>query len=235
MSTSKKGGEKTTLSGVLDGVLSTGVGSMLMTVLGLVGFMLTSRWLPKDEVGAFIILQLVTNFLVGVSSLGLELSITKFLAETKEETRQQEIIGNVVAFRLITIAVFSLLALLIQNPLFSLFGQTAYTQIIIYLPFMLLLESLYRMIDSVFGGVFDFKWIGISTIILSVVNLVLIIFLIGWQEYGLAGRIWARMIAVASSILVALIFTKINIKLRLNFKLLSEMLRFSFPYISISF
>ena len=220
---------KSTLSGVLDGVLSTGVGSMLMTVLGLVGFMITSRVLPKDELGAFVILQLVTNFLVGLSGFGLELSITKFLAETKDEKRHQQIIGNVVVFRLVTIVLFSGLALLVQRPLFELFGGSAYIQVVTYIPFMLLLESLSRLIDSVFGGVFAFKWIGISTSILSIINLVLIIVLVAWQGLGLEGRIWARMIAVGSSILVAVIFTRLNVKMRLNLKLLGEMLRFSFP------
>ena len=220
---------KSTLSGVLDGVLSTGIGSVLMTVLGLVGFMLTSRWLTKDELGAFVILQLSTNFLVGVSGFGLELSITKYLAETKDGKRQQQIIGNVVVFRLFTIVLFSVLAMLLQQPLFNLFGKTAYTQLIAYLPFFLLLESLYRLIDSVFGGVFEFKWIGISTGILSVVNVVLIIVLVGWQGFGLEGRILARMIALGSSILIAVLFTRLNIKLQFDIKLLGEMLRFSFP------
>lgn len=220
---------KSTLSGVLDGVLSTGIGSVLMTVLGLVGFMLTSRWLTKDELGAFVILQLSTNFLVGISGFGLELSITKYLAETKDDQRQQKIIGNVVVFRLFTIVFFSLLALLLQQPLFNLFGETAYTQLIAYLPFFLLLESVYRLIDSVFGGVFEFKWIGITTAVLSIVNVGLIIILVGWQGYGLEGRILARMIALGSSILIAVLFTRMKIKLQLDIKLLMEMLRFSFP------
>lgn len=220
---------KSTLSGVLDGVFSTGVGSMIMTVLGLVGFMLTSRWLAKDELGAFVILQLSTNFLVGISGFGLELSITKFLAETRDEEKHKKIIGNVVVFRLFTIVLFSGIALLLQQPLFTLFGETAYTQIIAYLPFFLLLESLYRLIDSVFGGVFEFKWIGISTAILSVVNLGLIIALVGWQDFGLEGRIWARMAGLISSILIAVLFTRLKVKLQFDFKLLGEMLRFSFP------
>lgn len=221
--------EKSILSGVLDGVLSTGLGSLMVTVLGLVGFMLTSRWLEKDELGAFVILQLLTNFLVGLSGFGLELSITKYLAETKDAERQQVIIGNVITFRLITIVLFSGAALLLRNSLFGLFGETAYTQIIVYLPFMLLLESLYRLIDSVFGGVFEFRWIGISSSVLSVMNLLMIIVFIGWQDYGLEGRIWARMIASGFAILIAVLFTDMDVRLRLNFKLLKEMLTFSFP------
>lgn len=226
---SAKSKEKSTLSGVLDGFLSTGFGSLLMTILGLVGFIFTSRWLAKDELGAFVILQLVTNFLVGLSGFGLELSITKYLAETKDAQHQQEIIGNVVAFRLFTILLFSGGALILRNSLFGLFGETAYTQILIYLPFMLLLESLYRLIDSVFGGVFEFRWIGISSSILSVTNFLMIIVFIGWQDYGLEGRIWARMIALGFAILIAVLFTDMDVKLRLNFKLLKEMLTFSIP------
>lgn len=221
--------KKPVLAGMLNGIFSTGVGSVTMTVFGLIGFILTSRWLTKDELGAFVILQLIAGFIVGVSSLGVELSLTKFLAESKDAQQQQEIINTVVSFRMLMILLFSGAALLLQDTLFGLFGQTVYTSIITYIPLLVFFESIFRLIDSVFGGVFDFKWIGISTVVLSIVNLALIIVLVGWQDLGLVGRIWARLGGLILSILLAVIMTKIKVKFRINFRLLRDILKFSFP------
>jgi len=221
--------KKPVLAGILNGIFSTGVGSVTMTVFGLVGFILTSRWLTKDELGAFVILQLIAGFIVGISSLGVELSLTKFLADNKDPLKQQEIINTVVTFRLLMILLFSGAALLLQDTLFGLFGQTVYTSIITYIPFLVFFESIFRLIDSVFGGVFDFKWIGISTVVLSIVSLVLIIVLVGWQDLGLVGRIWARLGGLIISILLAVSMTKIKVRFRINLQLLWAILKFSFP------
>jgi len=221
--------KKPLLVGMIDGIVSTGIGSLVFTFFGLVGFMLTSRWLQKDELGVFVILQLVVGLVVGISSLGLDLSITKFIAENEQEEDKQKILNNVVTLRLITIVVSSILVFLLQEPLFKLFGGTRYTQIIPYIPLMVLFESSYRLIDSVMGGYFRFKWIALLSGGMSFTSLVLIIFFIGWLGLGLPGRIWARIISLILTILVAIFFGRIQFKLEFDLKLLVRMLKFSLP------
>ena len=198
--------KKTLVAGVIDGVVSTGIGSLIFTLFGLISFMLTSRWLQKDELGVFVILQLVVGLVVGASSLGLDLSITKFIAENEQAEEKQKILNNVVTFRLITIVVSSTLVFLLQEPLFKLFGGTVYTQIIPYIPLMIFFESGYRLIDSVMGGYFRFKWIALLSGGMSIISLVLIILFVGWQGWGLPGRIWARIVSLLVTILIAIIF-----------------------------
>jgi O-antigen/teichoic acid export membrane protein len=220
---------KPLLSGVVDGVLSTGIGSLVFTIFGLLAFMLTSRWLSREELGAFVVLQLVVGFVVGISGVGTDLSVTKYIAENEHEASKQKILNTVVTFRLISIAITSLLAILLQRPLFNLFGGSVYGAIIGYIPILVLLESFYRLIDSVLGGYFRFNWIALLSGLSSILSFIFTIIIIRWMYLGLDGRIWARIISMALPVILAIVFTRIQWKLELDFRLLSEVIRFSFP------
>lgn len=221
---------KSLLTGMIDGVVSTGIGSILFTIFGLLGFILSSRWLTKEELGTFVILQLVVGFVVGVSSLGLELSVTKFIAESEDAQRRQEILNTVISFRLLTIFVSSGLALLLRQPLFRLFGESPLVSMTItYIPILVLFESLTRMFDSVLSGYFQFRWMAFLSVITSFVNFILIIVLLGWQDLGLPGRIWARLIALIITVIAAVLWGGLKFHLRINFSQLWGMIKFSFP------
>ncbi|MGB1287458.1 MAG: lipopolysaccharide biosynthesis protein, partial [Aggregatilineales bacterium] len=159
----------------LKGLLQTGSGKISVIVLGFLTLMIITRRLPPDLAGTFMLMQVLAVFLMEASSIGLHMSIPKFMTGAETPEAKHQIIATSALFRFVTIVIVAFIAVLVSEPLAAIFGFTIPDELLIFLPIMVVLESLVKLLTTLMQGSFQFRQIGISHAISS-------FFHVGYQQ-----------------------------------------------------
>ncbi|MAT41893.1 MAG: hypothetical protein CL609_06095 [Anaerolineaceae bacterium] len=219
----------TVFSKILSGTFFTGSGRIFIVVLGLVGFMVSARWLTPEELGAFTLLQVAAVFVANFSDFGINTSITKFLADNTDKNEQHRFIFTAFIFRSIVLILASLISLLAHKILFSMFGSSVYIDLLPFLPILVFLEGFIKFYVSVFEGLFQFKWVGLSDALTSICSFGLIMILVVWQGAGLNGRIYARIFALSIPLILMFFLYPIYRPSKIDYGFLKRIIKFGFP------
>ncbi len=218
------------VSKLLHGTLATGLGQVSVIALGMVGLMISTRILPTEELGLFLLLQVVAIFLAEFTSFGLNLTVPQFLARTQDHDETWRMINTAVIFRLVVIVAASVLTLFISDQLFSAFGgDSTYQRIVIYLPLMFGLEGMTKLTSSILQGIFEFKKIALMGALNSLINLVMLVILVAVMGWGIYGLIGAKILSRGLTILWVVISTDHGLRFEFDRKAVMEMLRFGLP------
>ena len=217
------------LSRFIGGTISVGLGTLSVMVLGLLGMMVAARYLTAEALGAFVLLRVVAFFFTQVSSFGLDLSMAKFITSTEDDRHKRKLINTVIYFRLFTICVVSLVALIVMPALSTLFGSSLSSDLAVFVPLLFLLQSSRRLLRSILQGFLLFKRLGRGDLIASVSNLILMVLFVLLLDRGLIGLVYARVISL--SLACAFEYYCIPTKKQFEFHLdiLKEALAFGFP------
>ena len=176
--------EKSSFSQFISGTLFTGAGKFMVLVMGILGLSITARVIDPTDVGTFFLLLAIVIFLSEVSALGLNFALPKFLPGIENDDEHRVTINTILYFRLFTIALVGTFAFVIAQPLFSLFGaQDIIAEVLIYVPFMVGLESIGKLLQAILQGQFRFKQIGLVNTISSIVNFTSILIFVLFLQY----------------------------------------------------
>lgn len=211
------------------GTLSTGLGSLSTMVLGLLATMVAARRLAPEAFGGFVLLQVVAVFLTRVSSFGLDLSVARSVASTDDGERKRQLINTAVYFRLSTVFVVSLVALIARPALYAAFGSSLMPNLLLFLPILFLLESSTGLLKSALQGLFLFKRMGMTDFIAGLFNFLLVLVFVQFFDRGAMGLIQARVISLSLSCAYAYLATPVKKRLEFHPQALKEMLVFGFP------
>ncbi len=99
------------LSRIVEGVLSIGLATMSAMTLGIITTMVVVRQLPPEDYGVFVLLVVSSTFVSEATSLGLSLAVPTFIAGTEDQRRRGDLITTAICFRLLTIALASVIVL----------------------------------------------------------------------------------------------------------------------------
>ena len=214
---------------VVSSTISLSVYSVLGLVLGLVTTILITHKFPSDAFGIYTLILVVISFLGQISTLGIETSVPRFIAGAKDDARKEQFFGVSIILRGIVVVVAGLLAWFGSPLLTSLFGQSLLPQYVLYVPLLFALESFRSLFRAILQGCLVFSKIGMSDLILSLSNLVLLIGFIFGTERTITVLILIRALSsIAASVFA---FVAIPIKKRLIFRadIFKEVIGFGFP------
>jgi O-antigen/teichoic acid export membrane protein len=217
------------LSRFLSGTLSTGIGSMFVIISGFAGLMLITRWVPAEEYGVFVLVQLIVSFMVGLTDLGLSLTVTQFIASNEDKAEKSLILNTSIIFRVAAALIGSVLALLGKQVLFDFFGASLYTDLLFYVPILILIESLIQLYQSVLEGLFQFKNIALVDFFISVTSFLSLLILVGHFQLGIMGLIFVRLISRSVGLFYSFLTAKIAFRFEFSLIKLKRMLRFGLP------
>jgi PST family polysaccharide transporter len=218
-----------TFSGFFSGTLSTGIGSVFTILFGFIGLMLTARWVPAEEIGIFVLVQLIVTFMVGLTDFGLGLTVTQLISQKENSAEKHIILDTSIIFRVAAAVVGSMLALMGRQALFDFFGASLYTNLLIYVPVLILVESLIQLYQSVLEGLFKFKAIALVSLTVSISNFLALLILVGWFKMGIAGLIMVRLISRTIGLLASFLSAQVPFRFGFSFAKLKQMLRFGLP------
>lgn len=214
------------------GVLATGTGTALTLIIGLLSISIAVRYLSKEAVGTYLLLQVIVNFMLMVGDFGLSMSVVRLIAGT--ESKESGVEGQLAVSTLITVklavaVVMTLAVVVLKGGLELLFDNRLLFEVALFLPVLYILEDARGFMTSVLQGLHKYTSIALSGVIISVVNLVAILVLVCTLDFGMTGLIWARMIALG----VALVYMKVKVPycLRPSFHrgVAERLARFGYP------
>lgn len=216
-------------SRMVSSTLSLGSLSVISMLLGLISNMLIARHYSAVVFGTFVLLQVVVSFLTQISSLGLDLSIAKFIASTEDDVRKQDLVNTAILLRLSAVVVVGLVAWLGKILLLKLFNASMLTNLILFIPLLLFLEAIRNSLKSILQGSFRFSRIGITDLLTSSVYLILLLLFTLFSRSDVVGLILARAIALLTSGIYAFFSIPGKKKYTFNLSIIKEVVKFGFP------
>lgn len=217
------------LSRFIKGTISVGLGSASVIGFGLLNMLVAVRYLPAEDYGSFVLLTVVASFLVELSAFGLNLSTPKFLADNDDDDLQRRIINTVLILRILIMAAVIVLAVLARSVLSDMFGSSVLLDLIEYLPPLLFLQAMTKLLRSILQGLFAFRIMGYVDLISSVSNFALIIVLVAILKQGIVGLVYARIIAIGLSCAFAYFAIPVQKKLEFDRAILRKLVKFGLP------
>jgi O-antigen/teichoic acid export membrane protein len=209
--------------------ISLGAFSIISMVLGLANTVIVTRYFSQDVFGAYTLVLVVVTFLFQISTFGLELSISRFIAGADTEEKKIRFISTAVILRMGMVFLALLLAWFGQPLLKKLFGDSLVPELFAYVPLLFLLESLRSLLRAILQGFLLFFKMGVADLLASLVNFFLLLVLV----FVVKGNINTLILIKALSSLVSCIYAYISIpiKKRIAFQwdIFKELAVFGFP------
>jgi O-antigen/teichoic acid export membrane protein len=214
---------------IVSSTMSLGAFGVLSMVLGLGGTVIMAHHYSAEEFGVFTLILVLVSFLGQMSVLGLDLSVSKFIAGAKDESNKERFLSTAVIVRMGMVLLLSLLAWYGIPLLRMLFGTSLMPGFVVFVLPLFAMESLRGLLKSILQGCLLFSRIGIADSIASLINFGLLVVLV----YVLNGDItWLIVARFFSSFLACVFaFTAIPIKKRISFDVTSfkELMKFGLP------
>jgi O-antigen/teichoic acid export membrane protein len=214
---------------MITSTISLGAFSVFSMVLGLVGTVIITRHYSPEEFGVYTLVLVFVSFMCQISAFGLELSVSKFIAGSKDEFSRECFFNTSVITRISTI-LFAGLISWYGNPLLKmLFGQALIPSFMVYVPLLFAVDSFRALLKATLQGCLLFPKMGIVESIASLINLFFILMLVYMVKGDMTWLILAR--AFSSFLACIYAFFSIPIKKRFSFKVdaFKELIRLGFP------
>lgn len=190
--------------------------------------MVAVRWLDTESWGIYVLLTVVIGFLVMVVDFGCKTAATQLIAGSIG-VRQGALADTALVFRMVVVAMISLLVLLGRNALLFLDPSAALLRYAVYIPIMLLVVSIDELFLAVLQGFQAFHHVAYATSIHAALRLGLSVLFLGVLDLGVIGLIYSWIVSSGVSATYQYLVLPYAKRLRCQRPLLGEMLRFGLP------
>jgi len=215
---------------VIKGLFSIGTSSVISMVLGFIGVTIRARVIPEEEFGVYFLLVAIAYLLQIIADFGLRLSAAKFVAGASDAQEQQVLVSNLLAFRLFSIAILSLVAFAAKPLLMSLYPSELLAPLFVFAPIMFATELADITLTSIMQGFLLVNKMAIIQVIASALNLGLtLLFILPPLSMGVEGFIIAATISLLISIVLRLWMIPARKRLALDRGVMHRIITFGLP------
>ena len=213
----------------IKGSAATSIGTIVAMVLQFLSITIITRQITKEEFGIYVLIIVISTFLVTFSGLGLEQTLVKFISSAEDLERRSTLIPTLI-LRIIFIVVAIILVALFGNSLMSLFSFTA-TEFLYVIITLFILSSFRGLFYNLLQGMNLFRKYVSVQIITSGLRVMLLLVIIWINELTLKNVLFVEIVAVTFTVLLqlALIPYKEVFHWDVNLKNIKSILRFSIP------
>jgi len=213
---------------IITSMLSLSVFGFYSMVLGLAGTIIVTRHYSVEEFGIYTLVLVLVSFLSQISTFGLDMSVSKFIAGAKDDLSKESFFSTAVIIRIVTILLTSLLAWYGGPFLKVLFGQSLLPSFMLYVPLLFAVDSFRSLLRTTLQGDFLFLKMGIADLITSSMYLILLI-LVCSINGDITLLILARIFAAFLTCIYS--FISIPIRKRISFRMdvFKDLMRFGYP------
>lgn len=210
------------------GVYLIGTGTAANIACLLLETVVAAHLLDTDDLGLFVLLVVVIEFLVMVVDFGCATAATQLIA-SGDPVRQEAIADSTLVFRAVLLAVVALIIYLARDALLLLDPSGVILKYTAYVPAMLVVASLDELLQSLLQGFQVYHHMSIAQIVRSVLRGGLSIVFLATLQWGVLGLIYSWIISYAVSTAYQYLVLPIPKRLHCQRSLMEEVLRFGLP------
>jgi teichuronic acid exporter len=219
----------TSLSRFFSNVISSGLGKLSTVVFGILCMLVYAHWMTQADYGGFVLLQVLLNLGVSFGEFGMDTGITRFIARTDDMDERRKFINTGLLFRIGCMILMSLIIFVFRDSLYQILGGYIPQQLLLYLPFLLVIEGLLSFYSFVLEGMLNFKILAIISFVYGLASLVLTVILVIPFGMGAHGLVLARLIPELLVLIIAILATKIKLLLEFDRDFFKRLFKFSIP------
>jgi O-antigen/teichoic acid export membrane protein len=211
------------------GLLSTGLGIGLQILSGFFSYVIAARVLSKEELGAFVLLQVIVVFFVMLGDLIVQnTAVARALAAESGERKGD--IANAAICCKVSVSLLMCLVFFGCRPLLNVvFKHSELPSLLVYVPPLLFLSSLEDLLLFTLQGLHAYKKIAVAQFLSGLSRLsCVVLFLVIWKMH-VTGIIYAFLVASIVSTMYQ--YFSLPFKRRLLFEQTEfvKLFRFGFP------
>lgn len=173
-------------------MLGASTGSVLL--IGMVNMMIVVRYLSRDELGIFIMMEIIVEFLAVVSHAGADIALTQILATSTEDDKPS-ISSTSLVFRGFTLLCIFMVFISSKSFFFMLSGSREVQGGTLYIFLLLFVYGYRNLLRLILEGYLCFKSIMKIDITISILNLLIVTVAVVLLKMNLAGVIYARVLS----------------------------------------
>jgi O-antigen/teichoic acid export membrane protein len=217
------------ISRFIKGLFSTGIGTFFQIVLGFLGLMIAVRYIPKEQFGIFVLLQVIASLFTVISSLIFEnISVTRLIT-TEKNGQKMEVANTAICYKLLIVVIMGLVILPCDPLIYLIFKSEQLSRLLIYIPLFFILSSFEEFLLGILQGFHQFKKMAISQIINGGVKFLLIIIFLVVLKMDVIGLIYSFLFSFAASIIFQYLVIPGKKQFNFNPMLFKKIFRFGFP------
>jgi O-antigen/teichoic acid export membrane protein len=220
---------KSSVSQFFSNVVSSGLGKASTVVFGLLCMLIYARWMSPADYGGFVLLQVMISLGLSFGEFGMDTVTTRFIAGTEDEVERRKIINTGYLFRVLCMAMISLVFFLFQEKLYELLGGKVPQQLLVYLPAFLLTEGLLSFFSYVLQGMLKFKTMAVINFTYGLTSLLLTIILVIPFNMGAYGLVWARLAPKLLCLILVVSAVKMTFKIEFDLEWFKKLFKFGIP------
>jgi len=221
--------DKNFLSRFIKGVISTSMGTFIHIVLGFLGLMIAVRYVPKEQFGIFILLQIIATFFMVLGTLALaNISVTKLITSVEDDFKT-EVVNTAICYMLITGLIMCLVFFLCRPLINLIFKSEQLTRLLIYIPLFFILNSFNELFLKILQGFHQYKKMAISQVINGGAKFLLIVIFLIVLKMDVMGLIYAFIFSFAASVFFQYLMIPVKKRLYFNPTIFKMIFKFGFP------
>jgi O-antigen/teichoic acid export membrane protein len=210
------------------GVFLTGAGTVISIALLFLETIVAARILDTNDLGVYVLLVVVVEFLVMVVDFGCHTAATQLIASS-DSVRQEAIANTTLVLRAVLLAVVSLIIYASRDALLLLDPSGYASKYAFYVPAMLVVASFDELLQGLLQGFQAYRYMAIAQIVRSVLRAVLSVVFLTTLQWGVMGLIYSWIISFALSTAYQHLVLPIPKRLCFQQSLMKDVLRFGLP------
>jgi O-antigen/teichoic acid export membrane protein len=214
---------------LISSTISLSVYSVISLGLGLVTTLIITHNFSTEVFGLYILILVVVNFLERVSTFGIGTSVPRFIVGAADEASKEQYLSASIILRFVSVALASLLAWFGRPVLTMIFGQSLLPSYMLYIPLLYVLDSFRTFFSSVLQGCLLFSKMGMSDVILSLSNVILLLWFISGTDRSLSTLFLLKAVSTIISGVYGYIVIPIKKRLTFQGKVYKDLISFGAP------
>lgn len=221
--------DKNFKSNFLKGSAATSVGTMSSIVFHFMSLMIMTRYISKEDFGIYILILVIVAVFNLLSSLGLEISIVKFISG-ESDIRNNTIIFPYILMRITSLFIFCILFYFLSHLIIPLF-HVQISQFVLFVPIMFFLFSLRDFFYNLMQGLKLFKKYAIVQVSSAVLRISSLLLFLYFKNLNLHNLLYIEVIVSFITLTCQLFIISFSSLLNINYHLNTyrKIIKFSVP------
>lgn len=199
----------------------------IMAFFGFFFWIIVTRLYTAEQVGIATTLISVTNLISVISTLGLSAGLIRFIPKSEHKNNMINSSFTITIVSSLLISLLFLIGIKILSPKLIFLRENTFFTVTFML--FITISSVNLIVDSIFIAYRSAKYALIKSSVISIVKLILPVFLITFNAYGIILAVAVgNVLAFFVSLMLLVVIFKYSILLRIHIKVVNKLASYSF-------